>query len=37
MSKQNYIPRLKTKYSDHIVSEVGKTLAIENKMSIPKI
>ena len=37
MSKQNYIPRLKTKYSDQIVSEIGKTLAIDNKMSIPKI
>ena len=37
MSKQNYIPRLKTKYSNQIVSEIGKTLGIDNKMSIPKI
>ena len=37
MSKQNYIPRLKTKYSDEIASEIGKKLNIDNKMSIPKI
>ena len=36
MSKQNYIPRLKTKYSDEIASEIGKTLNIDNKMSILK-
>ena len=37
MTKEKYIPRLREKYKSEIAKQLGESLNINNKMSVPKI